>query len=149
MMDPCSLFHTLSIEWRHSRTAVDPALRRTSSPKFTHLTVPLTHSLIAFNQVNLTAPSEPVRAGRHVRGPLTVPMTVVDSTAGLVLQLQPLGHELCHAGQRQVLPFGSLVLPVLVLLSLRLATGADEHDVHDGSLSPIATFPSQNVPSFA
>ena len=73
-------------------------------------------------------------------------MTVVDSTAGLVLQLQPLGHELCHAGQRQVLPFGSLVLPVLVLLSLRLATGADEHDVHDGPLSPISYPPDRMVP---
>ena len=84
MKDPCPLFHTRRIEWCHSHTAVDPALRPFSSPKFTHLRVPLTHSLIAFNQVNLTAPSEPVRAGRHVRGPLTVPMTVVDSTAAFV-----------------------------------------------------------------
>ena len=49
------------------------------------------HSLlVAPNWLKLTAPSEPVRAQRHGRGPLTVPMTVVDSTAGLVLQLQPL-----------------------------------------------------------
>ena len=51
---------------------------------------PSHHSLIAPNWLKVTAPREPVRAGRHVRGPLTVPMTVVDSTAGLVLQLQPL-----------------------------------------------------------
>ena len=49
------------------------------------------HSLlVAFNQVKSTAPSEPVRAQRHVRGPLTVPMTVVDSAAGLVLQVESL-----------------------------------------------------------
>ena len=45
-----------------------------------------------------------------------------------------------------MLPFGSLVLPVLVLLSLRLATGADEHDVHDGPLSPISYLPDRMVP---
>ena len=51
---------------------------------------PSHHFLIAPNWLKVTAPREPVRAGRHVRGPLTVTMTVVDSTAGLVLQLQPL-----------------------------------------------------------
>ena len=87
MMDPCSLFHTLSIEWRHSRTAVDPALRRTLRLKFTHLRAPLTHSVTAFIQVKLTAPVKPVRDGRHVRGPLTVTMGIVESTAILVLQV--------------------------------------------------------------
>ena len=45
-----------------------------------------------------------------------------------------------------MLPFGSLVLPVLVLLSLKLATGADEHDVHDGTLSPISYPPGRMAP---
>ena len=51
---------------------------------------PSHHFLIAPNWLKVTAPREPVRAGRHVRGPLTVTMTVVDFTAGLVLLLQPL-----------------------------------------------------------
>ena len=37
-----------------------------------------------------------------------------------------------------MLSFGSLVLLVLVLVCLGLATGVDEHDVHDRSLSPIS-----------
>ena len=45
-----------------------------------------------------------------------------------------------------MLPFGSLVLPVLVLLSRRLATGAHEHDVHEGPLSPISYPPDRMVP---
>ena len=51
---------------------------------------PSHHFLIGSNWLKVTAPREPVRAGRHVRGPLTVTMTVVQSTAGLVLQVQPL-----------------------------------------------------------
>ena len=54
--------------------------------------------------------------------------------------------EGCHARERRVLSFGSLVLPVLVLVSLGLATGAHEHDVHDGSLSPISYPPDRMVP---
>ena len=87
MMDPCPLLHTRSIEWRQSRTAVDPALRRTLRLKFTYLRAPLTHSLTAFIQVKLTAPVKPVRAGGHVRGPLRVTMGIVESTAILVLQV--------------------------------------------------------------
>ena len=36
LLDPCPLFHTRPIEWRHSRTGPDPALRRTWRPNFTH-----------------------------------------------------------------------------------------------------------------
>ena len=36
LLDPCPLFHTRPIEWRHSRTGPDPALRRTWRPHFTH-----------------------------------------------------------------------------------------------------------------
>ena len=87
LLDPCPLFHTRPIEWRHSRTGPDPALRRTWRPNFTHLRAPLTHSLTAFIQVKLTAPVKPVRAGGHVRGPLRVTMGIVESTAILVLQV--------------------------------------------------------------
>ena len=45
-----------------------------------------------------------------------------------------------------MLPFGSLILSVLVLLSLGLATGAHEHDVHEGPLSPISYPPDRMVP---
>ena len=55
-----SLFHTRPIEWRHSRTGPDPALRRTWRPNFTHLRAPLTHSLIAFNLVKMTPPGKAV-----------------------------------------------------------------------------------------
>ena len=53
--------------------------------------------------------------------------------------------EGCHARERRVLSFGSLVLPVLVLDHLGL-TGGHEHAVHDGSLSPISYPPDRMVP---
>ena len=54
-------------------------------------------------------------------------------------------REGCHARERRVLSFGSLVLPVLVLDHLGL-TGGHEHAVHDGSLSPISYPPDRMVP---
>ena len=81
MMDPCPLFHTRPIEWRHSHTAPDPVLRRTSRPNFTHLEALINTSCVhpTSNWLKVTA--------RHVRVPLTVTMAVVaQSTTALVLQ---------------------------------------------------------------